>query len=146
MRCSALQPANSRCANPHCESKGAQYAKYSCTICNLHDDDPTKSIYHCPYCNVCRKGKGLGIDFRHCMRCNACIAISEYERHICIQQRLQGNCPICHETLFESTEPLRGMSCGHVMHLSCFNMYISKGSFGGMTCPVCKKGFDMGGS
>ena len=128
MRCGSLQPAGIKCINPECDSKGQPYAKYSCLICNLHDDDATKSIYHCPYCNVWLKGKGLGIDYRHCMRCNACIALSEYDLHTCIPQRLQGICPpICHETLFESTEPLRGMHCGHEnMHLSCFHSYASK--------------------
>ena len=45
------------------------------------------------------------------MRCNACVSLKD--EHHCIPQRLQGNCPICHESMFESTEPLRGMKCGH---------------------------------
>merc|ERR1719362_128399 len=144
MRCCTLQPAGSKCINKLCESHGVPYAKYHCGICNLFDDDLEKSIYHCPYCNVCRKGKGLGIDFRHCMRFNACVAILEYNSHVCIPQRLEGNCPICHETLFESTEPLRGMSCGHVMHLTCFNMYVVRRfSLGVITCPLCKKVFEQ---
>jgi len=145
MRCSALQPSGSKCINPNCESKGASFAKYFCNICNLQDDAENKNIFHCPYCNVCRKGKGLGIDFHHCMRCNACIAVSEYDSHVCISQRLQGECPICQEAMFESTEPLRGMSCGHVMHLSCFKQYIARGSRGAIACPICKKVADYRG-
>ena len=38
--------------------------------------------------------------------------------------------------MFESTEPLRGLKCGHVMHLSCFSMYMRGHSY---TCPLCKK-------
>jgi hypothetical protein len=34
--------------------------------CRLWDDSPTKSIYHCADCGVCRVGKGLGKDFFHC--------------------------------------------------------------------------------
>jgi len=38
--------------------------------------------------------------------------------------------------MFESTEPLRGLKCGHVMHLSCFSLYIRGQAY---TCPLCKK-------
>jgi len=121
MRCGALQPASDSCCNPKCYFGGRRYAKYSCLICNFYDDGPNKNIYHCPFCNICRSGRGLGIDFRHCMRCNACVSLSD-DNHHCIPQRLQGNCPICHESMFESTEPLRGLKCGHVMHLNCYNI------------------------
>jgi zinc finger-like protein len=72
MRCGSLQPTGPKCINPLCISdskespSGSVFAKYYCSICNLFDDE-TKTIYHCPFCNVCRIGKGLGIDFRHCM-------------------------------------------------------------------------------
>ncbi len=141
MKCGSLQPASKSCANTDCESHRKQFATYYCSICHLYDGSGT-SIYHCPYCNVCRKGEGLGIDFRHCMRCNACVSISTSEKHKCIPQRLQGNCPICHETMFESTEPLRGLKCGHVMHLSCFNEYQSRTTLGKLTCPFCKQSFE----
>lgn len=137
MRCGALQPASEKCVNPKCESKGKPFARYSCKICNFYDDSPNKAIYHCPFCNVCRSGQGLGIDYRHCMRCNACVSLTD--DHNCIPQRLQGYCPICHETMFESTEPLRGLKCGHVMHLSCFTMYMRGTCY---TCPLCKKSAD----
>lgn len=137
MRCGALQPAGDKCVNPECQSGGKPFARYTCNICNFYDDSANKDIYHCPFCNVCRSGKGLGIDYRHCMRCNACVSMKD--DHHCIPQRLQGNCPICHETMFQSTEPLRGLKCGHVMHLSCFSMYMRGHSY---TCPLCKKSAD----
>jgi len=137
MRCNTLQPAGPKCISESC-SANPRFAKYSCKICNLYDDANIE-IYHCPYCNVCRKGQGLGIDFRHCMRCNACISIPDYDDHVCIPQRLQGHCPICRESLFESTAPLRGLSCGHVMHLSCFKLYVLSCRFGKITCPYCKR-------
>ena len=135
MRCSTLQPANDCCINPSCESHGAPFAKYNCKLCNLYDDGPKRDIFHCPFCNTCKIGKGLGIDFRHCMRCNACVSLAD-DVHHCIPQRLQASCPICHETMFESTEPLKGLKCGHVMHLSCFGLYMRGGAY---TCPLCKK-------
>lgn len=141
MICGTLQPSSPSCINPTCHKfKKNKFAKYSCQICNFYDDSPTKSVYHCPFCNVCRSGKGLGIDFRHCMRCNACVSLKD-DNHVCIPQRLQGNCPICHESMFESTKPLRGLRCGHVMHLSCFRSYYMRGQRA-YTCPLCKKSIE----
>jgi zinc finger-like protein len=142
MQCGALQPAGAKCVNEDCQYHTKPFAKHFCSICHLYDNDENKKIYHCPYCNVCRKGEGLGIDFRHCMRCNACVGVSEYDTHVCIPQRLQGNCPICHDSMFESIEPLRGMQCGHVMHLSCYNQYASRCTFMRISCPLCKQVFD----
>jgi hypothetical protein len=68
MWCSALQPATDRCINPDCESKGTPFGKYHCRLCNLYDDGPNKNIFHCPFCNVCKIGRGLGKDFRHCSK------------------------------------------------------------------------------
>ncbi|GMI12151.1 hypothetical protein TrVE_jg37 [Triparma verrucosa] len=137
MSCNALQPSSEKCVNPACPSPN--FASYTCLLCNLFDGTPEKNIYHCPFCNVCRSGKGLGIDYRHCMRCNACVSIKEKE-HVCISQTLQGNCPVCTETMFESTQPLRRLKCGHVMHLTCFNQYAQRGQQ--YTCPLCKKSVD----
>jgi len=140
MKCGALQPASDKCCNEKCDSYGKPFAKHCCSICNFYDDDPNKSIYHCPFCNVCRTGKGLGIDYRHCMRCNACVSIkSGSKKHVCLPHRIQGNCSICNESMFQSTEPLRGLRCGHVMHLSCFRRYYLRAEPNSYTCPLCKK-------
>jgi Zinc-ribbon/CHY zinc finger/Ring finger domain len=137
MKCNALQPAEDRCINADCESRGKPFAKYFCRICHLYDDG-SRPIFHCPYCNACRLGLGLGVDFRHCMRCNACVSLADTD-HRCIPQKLQGNCPICRETLFQSTEPLRGLKCGHVMHLSCFTEYRRGHAY---TCPLCMRSME----
>lgn len=121
MRCSTLQPSSDTCQNPSC---GAAFARYYCSICHLFDDDNSKSIYHCPYCNVCRKGKGLGIDFYHCMRCNACIRIEDEATHSCLSHSMERSCPICQRYLFDSVDVLKGLKCGHVMHLSCYRVTI----------------------
>jgi hypothetical protein len=135
MKCNALQPVGEKCCNPKC---GTKFARWFCKYCNLFDDSPSKKIYHCPFCNVCRAGRGLGIDYRHCMRCNACVSMDKKheKRHNCISQKLQGNCPICHEGMFQTIKPLRALRCGHVMHLQCFSMYVRSGQW---TCPLCKK-------
>ena len=53
---------------PQCSSCNVPVSRYYCDICHLLDDTPGRDIYHCPFCNVCRRGKGLGVDFFHCMR------------------------------------------------------------------------------
>lgn len=149
MTCGALQPSSGKCFNSSCPaSAGFGFSRYHCKICNLFDDEEGKSIYHCQYCNVCRCGQQLGVDYRHCMRCNACVSIKGKGKgqkdHVCIPQTLQGNCPVCTDSMFESKQQLRRMACGHVMHLNCFAIYHEKMSNQGhlVTCPLCKKSVD----
>lgn len=61
MLCACPQRASEVCVN--C---GVTAARYYCNVCKLWDDDPTKSIYHCSDCGICRKGRGIGKDFFHC--------------------------------------------------------------------------------
>ena len=112
--------------------------KYFCNVCKLWDNSESKSIYHCPYCNVCRVGRGLGIDYRHCMACNCCVEMRKGAKHRCISQVLEGTCPICAEELRTSTTPLKGLPCGHTLHLSCYKQYRRYK----YTCPVCLKSMD----
>lgn len=53
----------------------------------LHDADH-------PICRAVTTGKGLGVDFRHCMTCNACVSLSiSPSQHKCITQvRCWENC------------------------------------------------------
>lgn len=147
MSCGALQPSSGTCANASCESRASGFSRYHCRICNLFDDEAGKNIYHCQYCNVCRVGQQLGIDYRHCMRCNACVKIKPgkkgkgFKDHKCIPQTLQGTCPVCTDSMFESTQRLRRLACGHVMHLECFKLYQNNMKSNGtlITCPLCKK-------
>ena len=55
MACGTRQGVTNRCQSCH-----IIMARYHCAICRLYDNDPDKDIYHCPFCNVCRRGKGLG--------------------------------------------------------------------------------------
>lgn len=80
-----------------------------------------REIYHCPYCNLCRVGKGLGVDYFHCMNCNACMSRS-LMAHTCREKHLEDNCPICHEYIFTSCSPVKALPCGHVMHSTCFQV------------------------
>jgi len=55
MACGIRQGVSKQCTN--C---GIVMAKYFCEICRLYDNSSDKKIYHCPFCNICRLGKGLG--------------------------------------------------------------------------------------
>ncbi|ESQ27678.1 hypothetical protein EUTSA_v10018022mg [Eutrema salsugineum] len=129
MKCLLIQPIGANCSNTSCK---LSMGKYFCKICKLYDDE--RKIYHCPYCNLCRLGKGLGIDYFHCMKCNACMSRTLVE-HACREKCLEDNCPICHEYIFTSSSPVKALPCGHLMHSSCFQEYTCSH----YTCPVCSK-------
>ncbi|KAL9227395.1 hypothetical protein vseg_003086 [Gypsophila vaccaria] len=130
MKCLKIQPIGRICSTPSCNEYSM--AKYYCRICRLFDDE--REIYHCPYCNLCRVGKGLGIDYFHCMKCNACMGRSLLV-HKCIEKCIEDKCPICQEEMFTSTNPVKSLNCGHVMHSTCFQDYTCMK----YTCPICSK-------
>ncbi|KAK7265753.1 hypothetical protein RJT34_33376 [Clitoria ternatea] len=129
MKCLMIQPISATCSMDLCN---LSMAKYYCKICKLFDDE--REIYHCPYCNLCRVGKGLGVDYFHCMNCNACMSRS-LMIHTCREKSLEDNCPICHEYIFTSCSPVKALPCGHVMHSTCFQEYTCFN----YTCPICSK-------
>ncbi|KAF8062684.1 zinc finger protein BRUTUS-like [Scenedesmus sp. PABB004] len=130
MHCGARQPVGGSCG-----SCGSCLSRYYCGICHLFDDAPGRDIYHCPFCNVCRRGKGLGVDFFHCMQCNACMSLTLFESHTCRERAMEGNCPVCHEYLFDSATPIKELPCGHFLHSACFAQYARYA----YTCPLCCK-------
>ncbi|KAJ3154547.1 hypothetical protein HDU86_004676 [Geranomyces michiganensis] len=131
MHCLTAQPAAQTCA--HCQ---ARMSEYYCTICKLWDDDRTKHIYHCKDCGICRIGRGLGVDYFHCDKCNACMAIGlDRGNHKCIERNLECDCPICGEYMFTSTSTVIFMPCGHCIHYSCHQTYIQTS----YQCPTCFK-------
>eukprot|EP00879_Flechtneria_rotunda_P008507 GHRR01008912.1.p1 GENE.GHRR01008912.1~~GHRR01008912.1.p1 ORF type:complete len:1552 (+),score=616.00 GHRR01008912.1:172-4827(+) len=130
MLCNTRQPVAGACS-----SCGHSLSAYYCNICHLFDDEPGRNIYHCPFCNVCRRGKGLGVDFFHCMQCNACMSLTLFNSHTCRERAMEGNCPVCHEYLFDSATPIKELPCGHFLHSSCFAEYARYN----YTCPICCK-------
>ncbi len=52
----------------------------------------------------------------HCKTCNCCYAIELQDSHICIENSMHHNCPVCFEYLFESIKPIHVMPCGHTIH------------------------------
>lgn len=130
MHCLKIQPVGPVCTTPSCD--GLSMAKYYCSICKFFDDERT--VYHCPFCNLCRLGSGLGVDFFHCMKCNCCLAMKLADHH-CREKGLETNCPICCDFLFTSNESVRALPCGHFMHSACFQAYTCSHYI----CPICSK-------
>jgi len=130
MYCGAVQKVGAQCE--YCKELVAK--AYYCGICKLWDDDAKKNIYHCPGCNLCRIGRGLGIDFFHCDTCKACLSISLQQNHKCVEDTLHANCPICWEKLFDSREPMSMLQCGHAIHTECLKKFTQNGYF---RCPSC---------
>ncbi|CAI0399161.1 unnamed protein product, partial [Linum tenue] len=130
MICLTVQPIQQTCTSVICNN--LSMAKYYCQICKLFDDE--REIYHCPFCNLCRVGKGLGIDYFHCMRCNVCMSKS-LSNHACREKWFEDNCPICHEDIFTSSTPVKALPCGHLMHSPCFQDYTCNQYI----CPICSK-------
>lgn len=140
MRCGTLQGVSAKCINQEC---GKEFAKYFCPICVFYDDDESRSVYHCHSCNVCRVGKGLGMDYFHCMKCNQCMNMKYQDKgHVCIERAMESDCPVCYQYLFTSTSPIKYLRCGHLMHTSCYGKHSEQS----MTCPVCSKSLDESAS
>jgi len=131
MHCFEVQPCGQFCNKKGCEKK---LAKYYCDICHLFSD-ADKSIFHCKDCGLCRVGKGLGIDYKHCTKCGSCINLSIFDDHVCLENALHSNCPICAEHMFTSVKPVCILKCGHYMHLQCLDEYTQRD----YRCPICKK-------
>lgn len=66
--CSAEQAVGKKCVE--C---GAAFGEHSCTECQLFRQSHPQGIYHCPYCKICRIGKGLGRSHWHCHKCVSCL-------------------------------------------------------------------------
>ncbi|XP_047940642.1 zinc finger protein BRUTUS-like [Salvia hispanica] len=130
MSCLQIQPVGPVCNTPSCN--GLSMAKYYCSSCKFFDDE--RDVYHCPSCNLCRVGKGLGIDFFHCMTCNCCLGMKLVD-HKCREKGLETNCPICCDFLFTSSTAVRALPCGHYMHSACFQAYACTH----YSCPICSK-------
>ena len=136
MACGSRQPSAK-----DCRDCGVTVARYFCSVCNFWEDSDDRDVYHCPFCNVCRRGKGLGKDFFHCMQCNSCVSLT-MGPHNCTATaddkaggRMESDCPVCKDFLFTSDTPVKCLPCGHFMHTACFEAY-TKHYY---TCPLCRK-------
>ncbi|PNW70402.1 hypothetical protein CHLRE_17g718300v5 [Chlamydomonas reinhardtii] len=127
--CGLMQPKAKECANC-CVTFG----RYSCLECSFYDDDLSKECFHCKDCGICRVGGRK--NFFHCNTCNCCYAVSLRDSHVCIENSMHANCPVCCEFLFDSIKPINIMLCGHTIHQECLRKMAEHRTY---TCPVCSK-------
>lgn len=55
------------------------------------------------------------------MTCNACVS-SKTPDHPCLSKSVESDCPICNTSIFTSTSQVKGLRCGHFMHLACYKV------------------------
>ncbi|GMH32753.1 hypothetical protein BSKO_00587 [Bryopsis sp. KO-2023] len=127
--CSTRQPVGEKCVK--C---GTKFGKYSCLKCNFFEDDLSKEQYHCEHCGICRVGGRE--NYFHCQKCNCCYHINMKEIHVCVVNSMHQNCPVCCEYLFDSTQNISVLHCGHTIHTECLEELMEHG---GRKCPVCSK-------
>jgi hypothetical protein len=87
LECGEEQPKGSSCS-----SCAVDFAEYYCAVCSLYSAAP-QGIFHCAKCGICRVGKES--QYFHCDRCNACFTNSSKAGHVCVNNALESDCPIC---------------------------------------------------
>lgn len=118
-----------------CKGCGVSLGRYVCLLCSFYDDDLTKECFHCQDCGICRVGGAS--NFFHCTTCNCCYALSLRDQHVCIENSMKQNCPVCMEYLFDSIRPINIMpQCGHTIHQDCLRSLAENNTY---TCPLCMK-------
>lgn len=128
--CDTRQPVGERCSN--C---GVQFGRYSCMQCNFFDDNTSKKQFHCADCGICRVGGRE--NFFHCSTCNCCYSLALQESHVCVQNSMHQNCPVCFEYLFDSVRPITVLPCGHTIHQECYHGLVTHDSMS--LCPICMR-------
>ncbi|CAO2197828.1 unnamed protein product [Urochloa humidicola] len=117
-----------------CINCGVCMGKYFCGLCKLFDDDVSKQQYHCNGCGICRIGGRQ--NFFHCSKCGCCYSIVLKNSHACVEGAMHHDCPICFEYLFESTNDVSVLPCGHTIHVKCLKEMEEHCQF---ACPLCSK-------
>ncbi|XP_048450212.1 RING finger and CHY zinc finger domain-containing protein 1 isoform X1 [Rhincodon typus] len=113
-----------------CEKCKTVFGEYYCDICHLFDVD--KKQYHCPPCGICRIGPKD--DFFHCVKCNLCLATHLRGNHKCVENVSRQNCSVCMEDIHTSRIGAHVLTCGHLLHKTCYEMLFNKGAY---RCPLC---------
>lgn len=133
--CDTRQPASRACT-----ACGASFGAYACLQCCFFDDDARKRQFHCDACGICRVG---GADnFFHCATCGCCYSRALRGNHVCVENSMRQNCPVCFEYLFDSVRPTAVLPCGHTIHSDCLKEMERNRA---LSCPICMKSYaDLG--
>lgn len=129
--CDTRQPVNQ-----HCQHCSVTFGVYSCMECIFFDDETAKKQFHCDDCGICRVGGRE--KFFHCQTCGCCYDKKLQGKHICVQNSMKQNCPVCFEFLFDSVRPTAVLNCGHTIHEACLTSMTQNQQ---MSCPICMKSY-----
>lgn len=131
IECKTEQIKKQKCINQYCQ---IIFGDYYCNICSLFENNK-KDIFHCDKCGICRIGKKK--EYYHCDKCNGCYFNENKLEHKCIENAMKDDCCICLTDMFNSTDGVSILRCGHIMHNSCYKQYINTRRY--ITCPLCKE-------
>ncbi|CAK0772451.1 hypothetical protein CVIRNUC_003964 [Coccomyxa viridis] len=119
-----------------CIGCGVAFGAYACLKCCFFEDDTSKQQFHCTACGICRVG---GVhNFFHCHTCGCCYATSLQGNHVCVENSMRQNCPVCFEYLFDSVRPTAVLPCGHTIHSDCLREMERNRQ---LACPICMKSY-----
>jgi len=123
-KCTITQPVSNECTG--C---GEKFGNYFCSICRLYDDND-KQQFHCDGCGICRVGGRE--NFVHCDVCGFCLP--KNQPHKCVVNTSRNDCPVCLEDLHSSRISCHILSCGHLLHTTCYkNLW----KYNIYRCPTC---------
>lgn len=129
--CALRQPVAAACA-----ACATAFGDYCCLVCRFFDDAEAhrrKRYYHCDACGICRVGGREA--WVHCDACGTCLPPDHAP---CIEGKLDGNCAVCFDRLFDSVKAIAVAHCGHAMHRECMDEMVRQ--IGGVPrCPTCCK-------
>lgn len=60
------------------------------------------------------------------------------DNHVCVENSMRQNCPVCFEYLFDSVRPAAVLPCGHTIHNGCLREMEQNRQ---LACPVCMKSY-----
>ncbi|KAJ1695224.1 hypothetical protein LUZ63_011922 [Rhynchospora breviuscula] len=138
--CDTEQPAAKVCSN--C---GVNMGEYYCDVCKFYDDivSPLCHLFTLPaklknnsFTVMTVASAGGRENYFHCQKCGSCYVNDLRDRHLCVENSMKHQCPICCEYLFDSLRETRILDCGHTMHFECFHEMLQHNQY---TCPICYK-------
>lgn len=65
-----------------------------------------------------------------------CYSITLKNSHLCVEGTMHHDCPVCFEYLFESTNDVGVLPCGHTIHVHCLKEMQRHLQY---ACPLCSK-------
>lgn len=58
-----------------------------------------------------------------------------FDDHVCQDNKVESDCPVCLENLRYSTRYYQSLDCGHLIHVHCLKQYVKTN----INCPICGK-------